>query len=76
MILPFMLLRKYSGGYHLKSSLVCFVSSNMLPSASLMLIKYVAHVDLHIGNSRRNRLTHYGSITITMCFGAVKVKNE
>ena len=32
MILPFMLIRKFSGGFHLKSSTVCLVSSTLLLS--------------------------------------------
>ena len=32
MILPFMLIRKISGGFHLKSSTVCLVSSTLLLS--------------------------------------------
>lgn len=32
MILPFMLIREISGGFHLKSSTVCLVSSTLLLS--------------------------------------------
>ena len=42
MILPFMLLRKFSGGFHLQSSGVCFVSSTLHLSAFLFLIRFVA----------------------------------
>ena len=38
MILPFMMIRKFSGGYHLNSSVVCFISSTLLLSTSLALI--------------------------------------
>lgn len=38
MILPFMLIRKFSGGFHLKSSSVCFVSSTLLLSTFLFII--------------------------------------
>lgn len=41
MILPFMLIRKISGGFHLKSSTVCLVSSTLLLSFFLFLIKVV-----------------------------------
>lgn len=39
MILPFMLIRKFCGGFHLQSSGVCFVSSTLLLSAFLFLIR-------------------------------------
>lgn len=32
MVIPFMLIRKFSGGFHLNSSAVCFVSSTALLS--------------------------------------------
>ncbi len=38
MILPFMLIRKFSGGFHLKSSGICFVSSTLLLSTFLFII--------------------------------------
>ena len=41
MILPFMLIRKFSGGFHLQSPGVCFVSSTLLLSAFLFLIRLV-----------------------------------
>lgn len=41
MIIPFMLIRKFSGGFHLQSSGVCFVSSTLLLSAFLFLIRLV-----------------------------------
>lgn len=41
MIIPFMLIRKFSGGFHLQSSGVCFVSSTLLLSAFLFLIRIV-----------------------------------
>ena len=45
MIVPFILIRKFSGGYHLNSSVVCFVSSILLLSASLALISMVLSTD-------------------------------
>lgn len=42
MILPFMLIRKFSGGFHLKSSGLCFVFSTFLLSTLLLVIKAVA----------------------------------
>lgn len=41
MIVPFMLIRKFSGGFHLQSSGVCFVSSTLLLSAFLFLIRLI-----------------------------------
>lgn len=42
MIVPFILVRKFSGGFHLQSPGVCFVSSLMLLSAFLFLIRLVS----------------------------------
>ena len=41
MILPFMLIRKFSGGFHLKSPGICLVSSTLLLSAFLFIIRLV-----------------------------------
>ena len=41
MIVPFILVRKFSGGFHLQSPGVCFVSSLLLLSAFLFLIRLV-----------------------------------
>lgn len=41
MIVPFILIRKFSGGYHLNSSIVCFISSILLLSASIALISMI-----------------------------------
>ena len=41
LILPFMLIRKFSGGYHLKSSVVCTISSTVLLSLFLLVIRVV-----------------------------------
>lgn len=56
MILPFMLIRKFSGGYHLDSSVVCFVSSTLLLSAALALI---------------NIITSAGAYKVFLCAAAV-----
>jgi len=42
MIVPFILVRKFSGGFHLQSPGVCFVSSLMILSAFLFLIRLVS----------------------------------
>lgn len=41
LITPFMLLRKFSGGYHLKSSIVCTVTSTSLLTISLLAVRVV-----------------------------------
>lgn len=41
MIIPFMLIRKFSGGFHLKSASICFVSSTLLISIFLFVIQVV-----------------------------------
>lgn len=40
LILPFMLIRKFSGGYHLDSPGHCIIFSNILIAVSLALIKF------------------------------------
>lgn len=42
MIAPFMLIRKFSGGFHLKSSIVCTISSITLLSLNLILIRLIS----------------------------------
>lgn len=41
LITPFMLLRKFSGGYHLKSPLVCVVTSTTLLTLSLLSVRLI-----------------------------------
>ena len=41
MILPFMLIRKFSGGFHLRSPGICLLSSTLLLSAFLFIIRFV-----------------------------------
>ena len=41
MILPFMMIRKFSGGYHLKFPGICLASSTLLLSALLFTIRFV-----------------------------------
>lgn len=38
-LLPFLLIRKFSGGFHLKSSVVCFVSSISVLTIFLLIIR-------------------------------------
>lgn len=45
MITPFILIRKFSGGLHLKSSAVCFVSSTLLIVAAIFGIQYVINLN-------------------------------
>ena len=40
-IIPFMLIRKYSGGYHAKNISVCLVSSCILMIIFLIILKYI-----------------------------------
>lgn len=41
LITPFMLLRKFSGGYHLKSPLVCVISSISLLTLALLSVRLI-----------------------------------
>lgn len=42
MVLPFMLIRKFSGGFHLKSPVLCLFSSTLLLSAFLFAVRLIA----------------------------------
>lgn len=42
-ISPFMLLRKFSGGFHLKSSRICLVVTTGTLALAMGLIKFIAH---------------------------------
>lgn len=42
MIIPFMLMRKFSGGFHFQSSGVCLVFSTLLLLAFLFLIRFIS----------------------------------
>ncbi len=46
LILPFMLIRKFSGGYHLKSSRICFVTSTHVIILFLILVEYIISENL------------------------------
>lgn len=48
MILPFILSRKFSGGFHLKSSGICFTSSTLLLLFFLFVIRLVINEELII----------------------------
>ena len=48
MIAPFILLRKFSGGFHLHSSIVCLLSSITLLSLFLLAIRYVMQAKLYV----------------------------
>lgn len=45
LILPFMLIRNFSGGFHLKSPGICFISSVSLLTAFLLGIRYILNYD-------------------------------
>lgn len=42
LVIPFMLLRKFSGGFHLKSSSICFIVTITVLALTLWLVKYIA----------------------------------
>ena len=46
LILPFMFIRKFSGGYHLKSSRICFVTSTLVIILFLLLVEYIISENL------------------------------
>lgn len=45
LIIPFMLLRKFSGGFHLKSSGLCLVVTTGVLALSMGLTKYIAYTE-------------------------------
>lgn len=45
LIIPFMLLRKFSGGFHLKSSGLCLVGTTGVLALSMGLTKYIAYTE-------------------------------
>ena len=45
MIIPFMLIRKFSGGYHLKRPGTCLIISTMLVAIALWLINFITASD-------------------------------
>lgn len=45
-MLPFILIRKFSGGYHLKSPVCCFVTSVSLVGGALIILRYVVQRSL------------------------------
>lgn len=45
MIVPFYLLRRFSGGFHLKSSTVCFLSSTCLLAVLLLCVEIVLRTE-------------------------------
>lgn len=42
MLIPYMLIRKFSGGYHLNSPTVCLICSSLLLSLALALVKFIS----------------------------------
>lgn len=45
LIIPFMMLRKFSGGFHLESSSCCFVATVGVLSVSLRLVAYIVRTE-------------------------------
>ena len=48
MVVPFILLRKFSGGFHLHSPIVCLFSSVTLLFLSLLAIQFVLQAKLYV----------------------------
>lgn len=47
-VLPFMFLRKFSGGFHLKSMIHCLIFSTFLISLFLVSIKFIVNYDVDV----------------------------
>lgn len=43
MIVPYILIRKFSGGYHLNSPEVCILCSSLLLATALALVRFILH---------------------------------
>lgn len=63
MILPFMLIRKFSGGFHLTSPRLCFILSVVIIGGALAFLKYVIYWNL------TNILTCLATVSLLiLCF--------
>ncbi len=47
-VLPFMIMRKFSGGFHLKSNTACIIFSTFLISFFLLAVRYFIVVDISL----------------------------
>lgn len=50
MIIPFIIIRNFSGGFHMKSAAFCFISSTVLLATFLFLIKIVLWDQLYLSH--------------------------
>lgn len=61
LIIPFMMLRKFCGGFHLKSSGLCFVTTVGVLIFSLGLVTYTVHAK------------HMGVLTVLVCLSVLSL---
>ena len=47
LVIPFVLMRKFAGGFHFKSSCICLLSSAILLTAFLQLITIIQSINYH-----------------------------
>ena len=67
MVLPFMLIRKFSGGYHLDSSKQCFIFSSVLLTFALIAVKVI----LYFGSTFLLTILVVLSVLGLFCFSPV-----
>ena len=48
LIVPFLIIRKFSGGFHLKSALLCFILTSCLLASALAIVHLIANAQQHI----------------------------
>lgn len=48
LIVPFIIIRKFSGGFHLKSALLCFILTSCLLASALVVVHLIEIVQQHI----------------------------
>lgn len=65
MILPFVLIRKFSGGFHFKSSVLCLVTSSVLLSAMIVLIKIITGFQIYFSFTVLVTLSTIGLIKLS-----------
>ena len=59
MIVPFMLIRKFSGGYHLNSPIACFFTSTTILAGALILVAFITN--------RSNTVHILSGVTLAAC---------
>lgn len=65
MIIPFVLIRKFSGGFHFKSSTLCLVTSSVLLSAMIVLIKIITGFQIYFSFTVLVTLSTIGLIKLS-----------